>query len=66
MRKIIFILLASVIAMAASAQPSVKKVQIILVPNHADAIYKLGEQVEMSVIALNCGVMLNDVDINGR
>lgn len=46
------------------AQPVVKKVQLHLVPNHEDAIYRIGEQVKFKVIALDCGVMLNDVQVN--
>ena len=45
------------------AQPSVKKVQVIMVPDHSDAVYKLGEKVKMQVIALDCGVKLNDVEV---
>lgn len=56
-------LLAAMIATAAIAQPSMKKVQVILVPCHADATYRLGEQVKMKVITLDCGVMLNDVEV---
>ena len=45
------------------AQPSIKKIQLHLVPNHADALYKSGEQVKMKVVALHCGLMLNDVTV---
>ena len=45
------------------AQPSVKKVQVIMVPDHSDAVYKLGEKVKLQVIALDCGVKLNDVEV---
>ena len=45
------------------AQPSIKKIQLHLVPDHADALYKSGEQVKMKVVALHCGLMLNDVTV---
>ena len=45
------------------AQPSVKKVQVIMVPDHSDAVYKLGEKVKLQVIALDCGVKLNNVEV---
>ena len=35
------------------AQPSIKKIQLHLVPDHADALYKSGEQVKMKVVALH-------------
>ncbi len=45
------------------AQPSVKKVQIILVPDHASATYKLGEQASFKVMLLDCGHMLNGAEV---
>ncbi len=52
------------VSVAMFAQPSVKKVQLVMIPNHADASYKTGEPVKIKVIALDCGVMLNDVKID--
>ncbi len=43
-------------AVAVVAQPRVSKVQLILVPDHADALYHIGETVSMKVLALNCGM----------
>lgn len=63
MKKHFLMLLAAMIATAAIAQPSMKKVQVILVPDHADATYMTGEQVKMKVTTLDCGVMLNDVEV---
>ena len=51
-------------SVATYAQPAMKKVQLVMVPNHADATYKVGEQVKIKVIALDCGVMLNDVKVD--
>ena len=65
MKKYFLSLIVTVLASVAMfAQPSVKKVQLVMVPNHADASYKTGEQVKIKVIALDCGVMLNDVKID--
>ncbi len=64
MKRIVLCLLAMVFAVAgAMAQPSVKKVQVIMVPDHSDAVYKLGEKVKLQVIALDCGVKLNNVEV---
>lgn len=52
------------IALGVMAQPSVSKVQVILVPDHADALYQAGEQAKMKVIALDCGMALNDVTVD--
>ena len=46
-----------------SAQPSMSKVQLLLVPDHADALYRVGETVKMKVTALDCGMALNDVTL---
>ncbi|MBO7269226.1 MAG: acetylxylan esterase, partial [Bacteroidales bacterium] len=52
------------VSVAMFAQPAVKKVQLVMIPNHADALYKTGEMVKIKVIALDCGVMLSDVKID--
>lgn len=46
------------------AQPRVTKVQLLLVPDHTDALYRCGENVTMNVTALDCGMALNDVTIS--
>ena len=58
----IFIALWAVLGVC--AQPSLKKVQIHLVPDHEDAIYRLGEQAKFKVIALDCGIMLSNVQVD--
>lgn len=61
---ILAFVMAIVVALSAMAQPSVKKVQVVMVPDHADAIYHVGEQVKMKLVALDCGIALNDATIN--
>lgn len=46
-----------------AAQPRQSKVQLVLIPNHADALYHAGESVKMKVIALDCGVALNGASV---
>ena len=55
------IVLASVSAMA---QPRATKVQLHLVPNHSDALYHVGEQAKVKIMATDCGMALNNVEIN--
>lgn len=62
-KSVLFMLLCFAYFVLAVAQPSMKKVQLTLVPNHADALYHIGEQVEMKLIALHCGMALNDVEV---
>lgn len=63
MKKGILSLVLAFFAVGAFAQPSVKKVQVVMVPDHADAVYQVGEQVKMKLIALDCGIALNDVAV---
>lgn len=64
MKRLILAFAALIMAASlVSAQPSIKKVQLILVPDHEDATYKLGEHVKVKVAALDCGVMLNGAEI---
>ncbi len=51
--------LLAAFAVSVVAQPRVSKVQLILVPNHADALYSVGEKATMKLIALDCGMALN-------
>ncbi len=46
------------------AQPRASKVQLTLIPDHADALYNVGEQVKFKVIATDCGMALNDIAID--
>ena len=65
MKRLFFTMIAVVaLAFGAWAQPSVTKVQLIMVPNHADALYRTGEQAKVKLIALDCGMALNDVTID--
>ena len=63
MKRVIVALALSLIALVAMGQPRQQKVQVILVPDHADALYKVGEQVKMKVMALNCGLPLEGVTV---
>ncbi len=45
------------------AQPRATKVQLILTPDHTDALYKTGENVKIKITALDCGMAMNDVTI---
>ena len=65
MKRILFCVLIGVFALlGVSAQPVIKKVQVALIPNHADALYKVGEQAKFKVVAMDCGIALNDVTID--
>ena len=63
-RRVLGVLIALLTVIGVCAQPSLKKVQVHLVPDHEDAIYKLGEQAKFKVIALDCGLMLSNIDVN--
>ena len=58
----VFIALLAVLGVC--AQPVLKKIQVHLVPDHADAIYRLGKEAKFKVIALDCGLKLNDIQVN--
>lgn len=45
------------------AQPAQTKVQLLLIPDHSDGLYRVGESVRLKVIALDCGMPLNDITI---
>ena len=53
-----------VIGVCAIAQPRVTKVQLHLVPNHANALYKVGENAKVKIMATDCGMALNDMVVN--
>ena len=46
------------------AQPRMQKVQVMAVPDHADALYRVGERVKMKLMAFHCGMALNDVTVH--
>lgn len=50
--------------LCAVAQPSVKKVQLLIIPDHADALYKVGEPMNFKLMALDCGLELKDVKVD--
>ncbi len=51
-------------ATAVMAQPRATKAQLILVPDHTNAIYSTGQQAKVKVTALHCGMALNNATIN--
>ena len=55
-RRLLGIFIGLLAVLGVCAQPSLKKVQIHLVPDHENAIYRLGEQAKFKVIALDCGI----------
>ena len=46
------------------AQPRATKVQLYLIPDHADALYKTGENAKVKIVATDCGMALNDAVVN--
>ncbi|MBR5541497.1 MAG: acetylxylan esterase [Bacteroides sp.] len=62
--KLLSVLIGLLMVLGVSAQPALQKVQLVLVPNHENATYRLGEQAKFKVIALDCGVMLNDIQVD--
>ena len=58
----IFICLLAVLGVC--AQPVLKKVQIHLIPDHEDAVYRLGETAKFKVVALDCGIMLSHIQVD--
>lgn len=63
-RTFLSIIISVLAVLGLSAQPVIKKVQVALIPDHADALYKVGEQAKFKVIAMDCGIALNDVTID--
>ena len=61
-----FLSLAMIIFMGVSvvAQPRATKVQVHLIPDHADALYKVGESAKVKVMATDCGMAMEDVVVN--
>ena len=54
----IFLTLLAVCSLGIIAQPRATKVQLILVPDHADALYNAGEDAKIKITALDCGMPL--------
>ena len=46
------------------AQPRATKVQVNIVPNHSNALYRVGEQAKVKVMVTDCGMALNDAVVN--
>ena len=63
MKKFVIALALSFVAVVLGAQPRQGKVQVILVPDHADALYQVGQQVNMKVTTLHCGLPLEGVNV---
>ena len=63
-RRLLGVFIALLAVLGVCAQPALKKVQVHLVPDHEDAIYKVGETAKFKVIALDCGIMLNNIKVN--
>ncbi len=51
-----FLVLAVLIG---TAQPRVSKVQICVVPDHSNALYRVGEEVSMRLFVLDCGTAVD-------
>ncbi|MBR5855929.1 MAG: acetylxylan esterase [Bacteroidales bacterium] len=49
---------------ALMAQPKMKKVQLIMIPDHDNALYLKGEEVKFEIMAFDCGVVLNDIIVD--
>lgn len=64
--KQLFLSFAMIIVMGVSAvaQPRATKVQVYLVPDHADALYRVGENAKVKVSATDCGMALSDIVVN--
>ena len=63
-RRLLGVFIALLAVLGVCAQSALKKVQVHLVPDHEDAIYKVGETAKFKVIALDCGIMLNNIKVN--
>lgn len=63
MKKLTLLITLCAISILSFAQPRQSKVQVILVPDHQDALYETGEQVSMKVTLLDCGMPLNGATI---
>lgn len=65
MRRCVFTLaLVLMMALGVVAQPSVQKVQVVIVPNHADAVYKVGEPIKFDLMALDCGLEIKNAKVD--
>lgn len=65
MKKTIFTtLFALFYAVTAFSQPRHQQVEILLLPDSPNAIYKTGEKAKIKIIALECGVALSGAEIS--
>lgn len=65
MKRCVFTLaLVLMMALGVVAQPSVQKVQVVIVPNHADAVYKVGEPIMFDLMALDCGLEIKNAKVD--
>lgn len=65
MRRCVFTLaLVLMMALGVVAQPSVQKVQVVIVPNHVDAVYKVGEPIKFDLMALDCGLEIKNAKVD--
>ena len=53
-----------IVGMSVMAQPRATKVQVNIVPNHSNALYRVGEQAKVKVMVTDCGMALNDAVVN--
>ena len=63
-RRLLGILICLLAVLGVCAQPALKKVQIHLIPDHEDAVYRLGETAKFKVVALDCGIMLSNIQVD--
>lgn len=64
MKKTLFILLCTIAALYATAQPKMQKVQILLIPNSNNALYQSGEKAKVKAMVLHQGVAIEGATIN--
>lgn len=46
------------------AQPRVQKLQVSMIPDHADAIYRIGERAKVKLIVTDCGMAHNGATVH--
>ena len=51
-RRLLGVFIALLAVLGVCAQPALKKVQVHLVPDHEDAIYKVGETVKFNIFSV--------------
>ncbi len=63
-RSILTLALWLLFVLSVMAQPGVKKVQVMILPNHADAIYQVGETIKFELMALDCGLEIKNAKVD--